>query len=191
MKQIIAFAKQTVFDIAMQELGSAQGVWDILDANAFLRIDQEIPAGTLIFIPPDAVVSAQVVDYYTRNSLHPVSGLGEIVTITDENMIDKKQIVNYDLAGGNVTFDGQRMANMGDELTVQINYSEFTGVATAFAEQSLDGINYSAIPGASVALDEQLSSLTINISGIVTNYVRVRIEAIGANGSIGLILFRV
>ena len=190
MKTVIALQDQTLFDIALQEMGSIEGVFDILAANAFLRLDMAIAAGTNILVPK-TVINASVVDYYQRNNIRPVSGLGEEISISQDNMIQIKQIVAYDTAGGNKSFDGVRLANLGDELSVQINYTALTGTVTVYVEQSLDGVAFSPIANALVQLDGSKTTHTFNISGLVTDFTRILLEAIGATGTIDEILWRV
>jgi len=190
MKEIIAESGQTVFDIATQEMGSVQGVFDILDANAFLRIDQSIPAGTVVLVP-DTVINAGIVDYYTRNNIKPVSGLGEEITLNQEEMINITQDVAYDLSDGNTSFDGVRLANMGDELSVQINYTDLDGDVIVYVEQSLDGTNFSAIEQANYHLVEGDTVHTFNINALVTNFARIRVEISGsATGTVDTIIYR-
>lgn len=190
MKTVIALQDQTLFDIALQEMGSIEGVFDILASNAFLRLDMAIAAGTKILVP-ETVINASVVDYYTRNNIKPVSGLGEEISINQDDMIQIKQIVAYDASGGNKSFDGVRLSNLGDELSVQINYVSLTGAVTLYVEQSLDGIAFSPIANASAVLDDAKVTYTFNISGLVTDFTRIRLEAAGATGTINEILWRV
>ena len=191
MKTIIALSGQTLFDIALQEMGSIEGVFDILDANAFLRLDMAIASGTKVLVP-DKIINSAVLDYYTRNNIKPVSGIGEEISITQQDMIQIKQVVDYDLADGDNSFEGVRLANLGDELSVQINYADLAGNVGVYVEQSLDGINYSSIIGATFQLDEAVTTHTFNISGLVTNFVRLRINVLTtATGTIDELIWRV
>jgi hypothetical protein len=190
MKTVIAQAGQTLFDIALQEMGSVEGVFDILDSNPFLRLDMAIPAGTKVLVP-DTVLQPGIVDYYTRNSIHPASGLGEVITLTEEDMINITQTVDYDLTGGDTTFDGVRLWNLREEVTAQIDY---TGIdpsdVEVFVEQSLDGIEYSPITGANAVLYDTKLSHTFNILGLITNYCRIRVEVVAGAGTIDEITWR-
>jgi len=190
MKVIIAQNGQTLFDIALQEMGSVEGVFDILDSNPFLRLDMAIPAGTKVLVP-DTVLQPGIVDYYTRNSIHPASGLGEEVSITDEDMINLIQKVAYDLSEGSTEFDGVRLWNLRDALTAQIDYTGIAdGDVTVFIEQSLDGIDYSPVEGAEQVLDFEKTTHTFNIFALVTNFCRVRVETASGDGSIDEITWR-
>lgn len=191
MKVITAQTGQTLFDIALQEMGSVDGVFDILNANAFLRLDMAIPAGTKVLVP-DTVFQPGIVDYYTRNGLHPASSLGENVTLNEEDMIYITQPVAYDLSGGDTAFEGVRLWNLRDALTAQVDY---TGVAeadiTVYVEQSLDGIDYSPVEGASQILDHSKTTHTFNISSLLTNFCRLRVEVAGVgDGTIDEITWR-
>lgn len=198
MKSIIAQSGQTLFDIALQAMGDVSGVFDILAVNAFLRLDMAIPEGTVVFVP-DMVINAQVVDYYERNGIVPVSGLGEEVTLNSEDMINIKQDLNYSVSGGNKIFDPVRLWNLKNYLTVQVNYSNLQGTpvdsgdgAHIQLDQSLDGVIFSPIAGASVTLDVSLSSCTFNLTDLQTNFVRARLTLdIQMTGKIDEIIYRV
>jgi len=190
MKQVEAQYNQTVWDIALQEMGSIEGVFDILENNAFIRPDMALSAGQALLVP-DKVINAGVVDYYERNGIKPASGLGEAIALTLNDMIQITQTVAYDVAGGAKEFDGVRLANLGDHLSVQINYTDVIGIVTVHVDQSLDGINYDIVSNADYTLDEAKTSHTFNINDLVTNFVRVRIETNGATGTIDSIIWRV
>jgi len=198
MKSIIAQSGQTLFDTALQAMGDVSGVFDILALNAYLRLDMAIPAGTVVFVP-DAVINAQVVDYYERNGIVPVSGLGEEVTLNIEDMINIKQSLDYLVSLGPKSFDPVRLWNLKDVLTLQVNYSNLEGTPTEAGqgahislEQSLDGTNFSPIAGATVLLDVSLSSYTFNLTNLQTNFVRARLALdIQMTGIINNIIYRV
>ncbi len=192
MKTITTEANQTVWDIALQELGSAEGVFDILLANAFLRFDYSLPAGVNILIPEGLVRKPDVVDYYVKNNIHPATGDGQLAVIDQENMIRIEQTLAYDLAGGNKSFDGKRLFNLKEILSIQVNYTDVSLAGVAYVEQSLDGINYDPIEDASQAIPAASGSITFNLNGLVTDYCRVRWEQAGATtGTIDSIIWRV
>jgi hypothetical protein len=191
MKVITAVTGQTLFDISIQEMGSVEGVFDILNSNPFLRLDMAIPAGTKVLVP-DTVLQPNIVDYYTRNNIKPASGLGEQVTINEEAMINITQPVNYALSGGDKEFEGVRLWNLRELLTVQIDYTGVEETAVEiFVEQSLDGVDYSPIEEGSVVLDYEETTHTFNIYDLVTNFCRVRVETASADGSIDEIIWRI
>lgn len=192
MKTVVSEANQTVWDIALQELGSAEGAFDILSANAFLRFDYSLPAGVKIFIPDGLVRKPDVVDYYVKNNIHPATGDGQLAVISQENMIRIEQTTAYDLAGGNKSFDGKRLYNLQEMLSVQVNFTNVSLAGTAYIEQSLDGINYDPIVDASQAIPAASGSITFNLDGLVTDYCRVRWAQAGATtGTIDSIIWRV
>ncbi len=190
MKTVTAIANQTVWDISLQEMGDASGAFEIMGINAFIRPDMALSVGQPVLVP-DTVINASVVDYYTRNNSKPVSGLGEAIELTITDMINVTQNIAYDFSDGNEQFAGVRLSNMGDELSLQLNYTDLTGDVIVYVEQSLDGINYSPISGAFYELDPSEDSHTFNFVDLVTNFCRVRLEAAGgATGTLDTITWR-
>lgn len=192
MKTIIAESGQTIADIAIQEMGDVAGSFDILDLNPYLRLDMAIPAGTPVFVP-DTVINAQVVDYYTRNGIKPASGLGEEIELNLEDMTYVTQKLNYNLAGGDHEFDGIRLWNLKDKLTVQVNYTGVTSNKVSVAlSQSLDGLTYDPVPGGQYTLDQTKESHTFNVIALQTNYVRAEVILLESSaGTIDSIVFKV
>lgn len=192
MNIVISRLNQTVFDIALRELGDASGVFVILAANAFLRMDYSLPAGVKILIPDGNVINADVVDYYSRNNIYPATGDGQLAVIDQQYMVEIIQNITYDISQGAKSFNGERLYNLDGELTVQVNFSNISLAATAYVEQSLDGINFNPIANASQAIPAGSGSITFNLTGLLTDYCRVRIAVGGATtGSIDEIIWRV
>ncbi len=77
MRTIIASAKQTVWDISLQAMGTCESVFEILELNSNLRPDTELAAGTEVLVP-DAPAKPLVVAYYDENNIKPVSGIADI-----------------------------------------------------------------------------------------------------------------
>jgi len=176
MKTIIAENNQTLFDIAVQAMGSIEGVFEILDMNPGLMLDMAVAAGTLVKVP-ERVIDTKVVDYFSRNGIKPVSGLGEevIITLDDNSMI--RQILNYDLVNGDQEFPGIRLHSIKNRLTVQINYTGLSSNLVKFyIDHSLDGHNWSHVPESGFTLDPTKNSHTYVIIGLLTNYVRGHVE---------------
>ena len=192
MKTIIAQNNQTLFDIALQEMGDIGGVFDILDVNPYLRLDMSIPAGTKVLVP-DTVINPQVTDYLSRNGVKPASGLGEEVILNLPDMTKIVQKLAYDLSGGNKAFEGIRLWNLKDKVTVQVNYTSVSNtLVNIILEESLDGINYSDIIGAFFTINQAAPSHTFNMLGIQTNYIRLRVSLGGATtGTIDEVIFKV
>lgn len=183
MESVTAQSGQTVFDIALQEMGSIAGVFDLLEANPELQLDLAVPEGTRIN-KPDLVVNNLVAEYYSRNVINPVSGMGEEVQLSEKDLIMVIQNLEYDLVNGDREFNRVRLYNLRERLTVQINYSGigeqvFSGTPSdwsqkvrIYIDQSLDGINFSHVPRSMVYLDPTVETHTYNIIGLLTNYVR-------------------
>ncbi|MDP2723212.1 MAG: hypothetical protein Q8O72_10675 [Bacteroidales bacterium] len=176
MSNVTAYSRQSVFDIAIQEFGSIEAVFDLLVANPGLAFDSMIASGTTLKITP-AILYKDVVDFYQKYALKPATGdIAGLIEYTksDGGMITKTY--NYDLANGNNTFDGVRLYNLSDNLTIQINYIAINTGVVVYIDSSLDGINYSPIPDASYTLDASLMTHQFLIIGLTTAYVRLRVE---------------
>ena len=74
MRTVLASENQTIFDISIQELGSIEGVFGLLEVNPELQLDLAVPAGTKVkkAIP---VIDVRVAEYYSRNKITPVSDI--------------------------------------------------------------------------------------------------------------------
>jgi hypothetical protein len=194
MKVITAITGQTLFDIALQEMGSVEGAFDILGINAFLRLDMSIPSGTQVLVP-DKVINPAVVDYYVRNNVKPVSGLGEEIVLNLEDMINIPQVLMYDLSGGSRDFEGIRIWNLRDKITIQVEYHDFPDNVDLFIEQSLDGVQWDPIMLDGEPLKTILtsgdSSKTLNVTSLLTNFIRARVEVVDQTGIIDKIIWRV
>jgi hypothetical protein len=184
MESVTAQSGQTVFDIALQEMGSIAGVFDLLEANPELQLDLEVPAGTRVN-KPTLVVNNLVADYFSRNVINPVSGMGEEVQLSEKDLIMVVQNLEYDLVNGDCEFNRVRLYNLRERLTVQINYTglgdgdlshdpalDWSQKVKMYIDQSLDGINFSHVPWSMVYLDPDVEIHTYNIIGLLTNYVR-------------------
>lgn len=77
MRTIISAPGQTVWDIALQSMGTCEAVFQILALNSSLRPDTELPEGTEVFVP-DQPTKPLVVAYYTSNNIQPVSGIAQL-----------------------------------------------------------------------------------------------------------------
>jgi len=176
MRTIQAYDNQSLFDIAIQETGAIESVWDLLDVNPALQIDLSIPAGITVTIP-DVVLKSRVVQYFSENNIHPISGLGDESLITQNDMNTIKQDLDYNLNGGNREFDGIRLFFLHDMLSVQIVYSGITAdTVVVSVDQSLDGVNWTTIPYVSQVLDKTKDAHTFNIIGLLTDFVRLHLS---------------
>ena len=176
MKTAIAYNNQTVFDLAIEKTGSIESVFSFLESNKALCLDLSIPAGYRISLP-DKTINADVVDYFQRGGLHVISGIGQEIVLSDEDMSCIKQTLQYNLSAGPKSFPAVRLYNLSDHLTVQINYSGLSSAGVRiYIDQSLDGINFSVIPEGESILDPLVGTHTYNIIGLSTKWVRARIE---------------
>ncbi len=92
-KKIYIQANQSLWDISLQEYGSIEGVFYILEANTSLDINSQLVTGDLILIPERAPLNKKVVDYYNSLKITSTSGSYSItstvtcdgVSITNSN----------------------------------------------------------------------------------------------------------
>ena len=188
----------------MQEMGSIDGVFDLLEVNDGLVLDLDIPAGHKVNLTGN-IIHRPTVDYYLRNGIKPVSGLGEEVQLSDEDLTMTTQNLEYDLVNGDHEFPSVRLFNLRDRLTVQINYSDIADggipedpprdwhdMVGIYLDQSLDGINFSHVPRSQVFLDPDAQTHTYNIIGLLTNYVRACVQLVEpSQGIIHQIIWKV
>ncbi|MEI6899247.1 MAG: hypothetical protein WCL00_05175 [Bacteroidota bacterium] len=170
MKTIVSLTGQTLYDIALQEMGSAEGVFDILELNPLLRLDIAIPTGTNVFVP-DTVIKPAVVDYYTRNSIHPVSDNGAEVVYIEKNA-DIIQIVGYSVSNGTVSLNGIGPFDINNIKGVIIDYSLDLNTP-CFLQGSDDGSTWTDIPDTDVMLSTSASIHAYTLTGIESAYIRV------------------
>lgn len=191
MKTTTALSGQTLFDIAIQELGGIETVFSLLDANPGLQLDLSIPDGTVVNVP-DAMVNKRIAAYFAENNLRPVSGIGEESVITQDDMNNIKQDLNYDLSQGDKEFGRVQLFFLRDLLSVQVSYSNLSQESVVFSiDQSLDGENWSEVPYCSYVLDPTKEVHTFNIVGILTNFVRGHVQTPDATtGTINNIIWK-
>ena len=86
VKTIVVKGRQTLWDIAIQEYGSIEGVEQLIADNpGLVDYESNLVAGTLLKVKSDAV-DKDVVDFFTKNELEPISALdGENNTGGDFN----------------------------------------------------------------------------------------------------------
>lgn len=70
MKLVTTLEQQTVFDLALQEYGSAEAVFDLLLDNSTLTLDTELISGRKLVISRDPS-EVNVVNNYIDNSIKP------------------------------------------------------------------------------------------------------------------------
>ncbi|MDD2965537.1 MAG: hypothetical protein PHU33_16460 [Bacteroidales bacterium] len=76
MRKITALTNQTLYDIALEHIGTIEGVTMLIELNPGKRLDTPLVTGETIFIPDEATVPA-VVSYYLKNNIHPISSLAD------------------------------------------------------------------------------------------------------------------
>lgn len=64
---------QSLFDIAIQELGSVEGVFELAE-KADVGLTDELVVGVLLNAPVDPL-DRQVVDYYKANRIRPATAI--------------------------------------------------------------------------------------------------------------------
>jgi hypothetical protein len=82
---LVVQANQSVIDISIQVYGSIEAAFDLMEDNptVLANITDEIPAGTLLYIPR-APKDKDMVSYYKRNAYLPANA----VTIENIDPID-------------------------------------------------------------------------------------------------------
>lgn len=67
---------QSIYDIALQEYGSVEGVFHICEDNEGVNLEDELQTGQQLLIAHEPI-DAQVVEYYRRKGLKPSNGTTE------------------------------------------------------------------------------------------------------------------
>jgi hypothetical protein len=177
MRTIVSVAGQTVFDVAVQEMGSPEGVWDILELNPLLRMDILIPVGTTVYLP-DTVIKPAMVDYYDRNELKPVSDSGAEVVYIEKNA-DIIQLVDYGVSGGTAYFNGIGSFLLNPIKSVIVEYSldqDYGTPIPCWLEKSTDGSTWSKIDGTDAVLALEDSLYTYELTDVEATFIRFCIE---------------
>lgn len=100
-KLITIQANQTLFDISIQEFGSIEAIFYILDVNPNLTIDSELVNGETILVPQREPLNKKVVDYY--DSLKIKSTSGSYSFSTENTNLPK--VTHIDSDGTQITLD--------------------------------------------------------------------------------------
>lgn len=176
MSNLTTYRHQSVFDLAIQEFGSIEGVFDLLAANPGLEFDSDIASGTVLKIDGE-IINREVVDYYKKYNIKPATGdIEGLIEYTNDDGGMITRTYNYDLSGGDNTFDGVRLYNLYKDVSIQINYTGINSGVKTYIETSLDGVNFSPIPDADYTLDPAKPSHTFLLFGLTTAYIRLRVE---------------
>ena len=177
MRRVKAEYNQTIWDIAIQYMGSVEAAVDLLVLNPALNASDVILKG-LIVVVPDEPIKKSVVDNFEQSRIVPATMAADNLLIYVENdggMITKNY--NYPLTSGDKSFDGIRLYNLDKDLTIQINYSSIdTDDVFVELETSLDGINWTPLLEGTYFLNKAKPSHTFTILGLVTAYVRLKVD---------------
>lgn len=87
---------QSFFDIAIETTGIASNALYIAQANNLTPTDS-LTIGEILIIPDDLVSDAAIENYYTKNEIHPSTGL----TQSEVDIIEGLQGVSYWVIGSN------------------------------------------------------------------------------------------
>lgn len=73
-RKVTVKSGQSIFDIALQEYGSVEGVYNLMQDNParIPSLDVDLLPGDVLLIGSDPV-QKDVTDYYTRNSVFPAT----------------------------------------------------------------------------------------------------------------------
>lgn len=79
VKTVTVLSRQTIYDIAVQEYGSTEGVIQLIKDNPELNLVNNLYAGQLLKINAGPV-NKLVADYFKSNDLHPAT---QIITTSN------------------------------------------------------------------------------------------------------------
>ena len=68
--------RQSLFDIAIQYLGSIEGVWTLAERNN-ISITDELEDGTILKYDSADIIDTKVADHYERERLSPATDISE------------------------------------------------------------------------------------------------------------------
>ena len=101
MKTIIALNNQSLFDIAIQEYGTIEAVFDLAMANN-LGITYLLTAGQVLVIPSVSIITGkpvitntEILGYYKKNDIKPATSMPIEAIVTQLKYGDKNYINNY------------------------------------------------------------------------------------------------
>jgi hypothetical protein len=70
MREILVYEGQNLVDIAIQEYGSLEGVWQLLIDNSFLQtIDYHLKAGQVLKIDDSKKIRGDIVEYFDKRGI--------------------------------------------------------------------------------------------------------------------------
>lgn len=86
IKQIITGNRQSIFDIALQEYGSIEGVQLLIADNPTIDINTELQPGTKLLIKSSAIDQG-IVNYYSTNKIKPATHTTMPLTATEADFL--------------------------------------------------------------------------------------------------------
>ena len=80
MRTVTVLNNQSLWDISVQEYGSVEAVFELARAND-MGVTDLLTAGQELLLPEvdKKIIKPEVVAYYRRNGLHPVTGETNVV----------------------------------------------------------------------------------------------------------------
>jgi hypothetical protein len=70
MEQIVVYEGQNLVDIAIQEYGSLEGVWQLVMDNPNIRgIDYQLKAGEILQIDETKKIREDITDYFEKRNI--------------------------------------------------------------------------------------------------------------------------
>jgi hypothetical protein len=83
---------------------------------------------------------------------------------------------NYSIAGGDTLFQAVQLEEAA--AAIQIQYSGINSAdVELYLEQSIDNVNFNAVPGSNVILDQTKPSHLFNLTGKKGLFIRVGLKA--------------
>ena len=73
MKIVVVQENQTIYDIALQEYGSVEGIFQIMEDNE-VDLETNVTVDQEILIDQDQVIDQSVVDYYAKEGILVANG---------------------------------------------------------------------------------------------------------------------
>ena len=80
LRKVKILENQSLYDVAIQECGSIEAVFDIMKANSnkFSHLNAVISANTEIFINDEMIINKPVVDIYKKTGVKIVNGTEQL-----------------------------------------------------------------------------------------------------------------
>lgn len=168
MRKVTSQRGQTVFDIAIQEMGSIEGVINILTLNAGIEMDEAIATGTVLYLP-DAPLKPKIAEYYKKKLIVPVSANEAKVASVNQDVDIVLDAIKYSdaiLVSGLSGFCDIEITTANAIVVDTVEFSMYT---------SWDGITWTLVTDST----QNLAAGTVNtytISFAEGEYVKLRFK---------------